>query len=70
MTMARRVHHTVPAIDLSEIGPGVAKVIDLIKGSQEPTKAAEHDLHFLYDGTDPHPTAIKCLGCDWEAAVG
>lgn len=67
MIMTRRVHHTVPAIDLSEIGPGVAKVIDLIKGGQQ---KPEHDLHFMYDGTDPHPTAIKCLGCDWEAAVG
>lgn len=69
MTMARRVHHNVPPVNFSEIGEKATSAIDDINKTIA-RKSEHHDLHFLYDGTDPHPTAISCLGCDWTAAVG
>jgi hypothetical protein len=70
ITMTRRTHHTVPPIDFSHIGPGVEKVLDQLAEGKPKTRPFEgHDIEPLYDGTDPHPCAVACSTCGWEAKV-
>lgn len=65
--MARKMHHSVPPVNFSEIGARANKALDEITRE---LKKPQHNISLQFDGTDPHPTAVSCDDCEWEAAVG